>query len=56
MVRKLFKRLEDIYVAVTFAEAGEFDKARQVMTEKETSEQRKLEIRKIVRERMRHVR
>ncbi|MFN3740454.1 MAG: hypothetical protein ACK4TF_07260 [Thermodesulfovibrionales bacterium] len=30
---KLFKRLEDIFVAITFAEAGEFDAAREIMKE-----------------------
>jgi len=30
------KKLEKIFTAVTFAEAGEFDTARQIMNERET--------------------
>lgn len=32
-MKKFLKRLEDIYSAVAFAEAGEFDTARKIMKE-----------------------
>jgi hypothetical protein len=32
-MKKLLKKLEDIYSAVAFAEAGEFDTARELMKE-----------------------
>lgn len=32
-MKKILKRLEDIYSAVAFAEAGEFDTAREIMKE-----------------------
>lgn len=35
---KLFKKLENIFVAITFAEAGEADTARQIMKEGERLE------------------
>lgn len=34
-MKGLFRRLEDIFVAVTFAEHGEFDEARKVMTQED---------------------
>jgi len=32
-MKKLLKKLEDIYAAVAFAEAGEFETAREIMRE-----------------------
>jgi hypothetical protein len=32
-MKKLIKRLEDMMIAITFAEAGEFEKALEVMKE-----------------------
>lgn len=34
-MKKLFKGLEDLFVAVTFAEVGEFETAAQIMKEEE---------------------
>ncbi len=34
------KRLEDIYAAVAFAEAGEFETAREIMREEERPQKR----------------
>jgi len=40
-MKRLLKRLEDVYSAVAFAEAGEFDTAREILKEEERP--RKLE-------------
>ncbi|MBI4690872.1 MAG: hypothetical protein HY754_11515 [Nitrospirae bacterium] len=34
-MKKLTKKLEDIFAAVSFAEAGEFDTAREILAEKD---------------------
>ncbi len=39
-MKKLMKRLEDIYAAVAFAEAGEFETAREIMREEERPQKR----------------
>ena len=33
-MKRFIKRLEDMFVAATFAEAGEFDTAREILREK----------------------
>lgn len=40
-MKRLLKKFEDIMVAVTFAEAGEYDEAKKVLNEgiEETSEE-----------------
>ena len=39
-MKKLIKKLEDIYAAVAFAEAGEFDTAREIMREEKRTQKR----------------
>jgi hypothetical protein len=39
-MKKLLKRLEDIYTAAAFAEAGEFDTAKDIMREEERPQKR----------------
>lgn len=34
-MKKIFKKLENIWVAATYAEAGEFDTAREILKEEE---------------------
>lgn len=34
-MKKVLKKLEDIWVAATFAEAGEFETAREILREEE---------------------
>jgi hypothetical protein len=34
-MKKIMKRLEDIYAAVAFAEAGEFETAKEILREEE---------------------
>lgn len=33
-MKRLIKKLEDIFAAISFAEAGEFDAAREIINEK----------------------
>ncbi len=40
MLKRIFKRLEDIYAAAAFAEAGEFETAREIMREEERPRKR----------------
>ncbi len=39
-MKKLMKRLEDVYAAAAFAEAGEFETAREIMREEERPQKR----------------
>ncbi len=39
-MKKFIKKLEDIYAAVAFAEAGEFDTARDIMREEKRPQKR----------------
>lgn len=34
-MRKIFRKLEDLMVAATYAEAGEFETAREILREKD---------------------
>jgi hypothetical protein len=37
-MKKVFKKLEDIYAAATFAEAGEAETAREIIRDRKTAE------------------
>ncbi|MBI4849182.1 MAG: hypothetical protein HY808_11505 [Nitrospirae bacterium] len=37
-MKKLFKKLEDIYAAAAFAEAGEFDTAREIVRDRKSAD------------------
>ena len=37
-MKRLMKKLEDMMIAITFAEAGEYESAREAMGEKLTEE------------------
>ena len=39
-MKKVFKKLEDIYAAAAFAEAGEPETAREILTGRKTAETR----------------
>jgi len=39
-MKKLLKKLEDIYAAAAFAEAGEFDTAKDIMRKEERPQKR----------------
>lgn len=39
-MRKLMKKIEEVYAAVAFAEAGEFDTAREIMREEKNVQKR----------------
>lgn len=39
-MKKLFKKLEDIYAASAFAEAGEFDTADEILREEKRPDKR----------------
>lgn len=39
-MKRILKKLENIYAAAAFAEAGEFDTAREIMSEEEREEKR----------------
>lgn len=41
-MKRLLKRFEDIMVAVTFAEAGEYDEAKNILCESEDETPEKL--------------
>ncbi len=40
-MRKLLRKLENIYAAAAFAEAGEFDTAREMLRDEEREQKRK---------------
>ncbi len=40
IMKKLLKKLENVYAAVAFAEAGEFDTAREIMREEKRTQKR----------------
>jgi len=37
-MKKFFKKLEDVYAAAAFAEAGEFETAREIMRERKSAD------------------
>ncbi len=39
-MKKLLKKLEDIYAAVAYAEAGEFETAKEIMREEKRTQKR----------------
>jgi len=43
-MKRLVKKFEDIMVAITFAEAGEYDFVRQLMNEEEAPEEEREDI------------
>lgn len=40
-MRKLLRKIENIYAAVAFAEAGEFDTAREILRDEDRVQKRK---------------
>lgn len=52
MIIRLKKRLEDLFTAAAFAEAGEFDTARKILKKKEISGDKRVVARKTITERL----
>jgi hypothetical protein len=53
MFKKLFKKFETLMMAITYAEAGEVDTAREIMEEDETRKTKRLTPQKRATERRR---
>lgn len=53
-MRKFLRKIENIYAAVAFAEAGEFETAREMLRDEERDQKRKrIHPRKTTRKRLR---
>ncbi len=44
MVKRFIKKLENIFIAITFAESGEFETAREILRERKREQKRDTQV------------